>query len=100
MKKTQLTFKRAWQVYNGTTRSQAAVMVIPPKESEGEANNKHDGDQWLFVIKGRGRAEVERKTVTLSAGSLLMIEKGERHQIRNEGSAPLVTLNFYAPPQY
>ncbi|RYE65571.1 MAG: cupin domain-containing protein, partial [Rhizobiaceae bacterium] len=33
-------------------------------------------------------------------GSLLLIERGERHEIRNTGDAPLVTINFYTPPAY
>lgn len=29
-----------------------------------------------------------------------MIERGETHEIRNEGSKPLETLNLYVPPVY
>jgi len=36
----------------------------------------------------------------LRAGSLLLIEKKERHEIRNTGSTLLRTLNFYSPPAY
>ena len=32
--------------------------------------------------------------------ALLLIERGDRHEIRNDGRAPLVTLNFYVPPAY
>jgi len=31
---------------------------------------------------------------------LLLIERGDRHEIRNTGTIPLTTLNFYAPPAY
>jgi mannose-6-phosphate isomerase-like protein (cupin superfamily) len=36
----------------------------------------------------------------LRAGTLLLIERGERHEIRNTGRAPLRTLNVYVPPAY
>jgi mannose-6-phosphate isomerase-like protein (cupin superfamily) len=36
----------------------------------------------------------------LSAGDLLLIEKKEKHQIRNTGRVLLRTLNFYVPPAY
>lgn len=36
----------------------------------------------------------------LTASTLMLIEAGERHEIRNTGGAPLRTLNFYAPPAY
>jgi len=31
---------------------------------------------------------------------LLLIEQGDRHEIRNTGRALLRTLNFYTPPAY
>jgi mannose-6-phosphate isomerase-like protein (cupin superfamily) len=38
--------------------------------------------------------------VPLREGSPLLIEHGDRHEIRNNGRARLVTLNFYVPPAY
>jgi mannose-6-phosphate isomerase-like protein (cupin superfamily) len=29
-----------------------------------------------------------------------LIERGDRHEIRNTGRQPLKTLNFYVPPAY
>ena len=37
---------------------------------------------------------------TLKPNSLLLIEKGEPHQITATGKSPLVTLNLYTPPAY
>jgi len=80
---------------------QAAEMVIPPGEREGGPDNRHLGaDQWLFVVQGAGLAIVEGARRKLVAGSLLLIERGERHEIRNTGRGLLVTMNFYAPPGY
>jgi mannose-6-phosphate isomerase-like protein (cupin superfamily) len=81
---------------------QAAMMTLPPGESsDEEVANEHSGaEQWLFVVSGTGRAKVAGRTVPLRDGSLLLIEKAERHQITNTGRSPLVTLNFYAPPAY
>ena len=36
----------------------------------------------------------------LQAGSLLVIEHGEAHEIRCTGEEPLRTVNFYSPPAY
>src|SRR3954471_24702904 len=81
---------------------QAAMMVLKPGESSSdEPENEHPAaEQWLFVVSGGGRAKVGRRSLRLRAGSLLLIEKGEAHQITNTGDAPMVTLNFYAPPAY
>jgi oxalate decarboxylase/phosphoglucose isomerase-like protein (cupin superfamily) len=32
--------------------------------------------------------------------TLILIERGNRHEIRNTGRAPLRTLNIYVPPAY
>jgi mannose-6-phosphate isomerase-like protein (cupin superfamily) len=38
--------------------------------------------------------------VRLKAGSLVLIERGDRHEIRNTGRTLLKTLNIYVPPAY
>ncbi|SDQ66716.1 Cupin domain-containing protein [Pseudoxanthomonas sp. CF385] len=80
---------------------QAAQMVIKPGGSEGGPDNRHQGaDQWLFVAAGTGVAIVEGVRRVLRPGSLLLIERGERHEIRASGRQPLKTINFYSPPAY
>lgn len=76
-------------------------MVIQPGESEGGSDNTHDrGDQWLYVISGAGEATVSGSKVVLEPGTLLLIERGEPHEVRASKGEPLRTLNFYAPPEY
>ncbi|MBI4511024.1 MAG: cupin domain-containing protein [Deltaproteobacteria bacterium] len=90
-----------FQVVGETARSQAATMVLQPGSSTGGADNRHaDADQWLVVISGAGKAIIEGFEVSLTAGSLLLIEAGETHEIVNTGANPLATINFYAPPEY
>ncbi len=76
-------------------------MVIQPGAAEGGPANRHRGaDQWLFVLSGTGVARVNRRRHALRAGSLLLVESGEPHEIRNTGRRPLATINFYSPPAY
>lgn len=80
---------------------QAAEMVIAPGDKEGGPDNRHHGaDQWLFVISGTGLAIVEGSRRVLRKGSLLLVERGERHEIRNTGRTLLKTINFYSPTAY
>lgn len=82
-------------------KSQIAIMVLPPGGQSGSFGSDHpEADQTLIVLTGRGEATVEREVVELNEGDALLIEAGERHQIRNSGKAPLRTLNVYAPPGY
>ena len=76
-------------------------MNIAPGDAEGGPRNRHRGaDQWLYVLSGKGLAKLARRSVPLRAGALLLIERGERHEIRNIGTTMLRTLNLYAPPAY
>lgn len=101
MKRKHLRFGEGFRVAIGNRRSQAAEMVIPPGDSEGGPDNRHRGaDQWLFVLSGSGMAIVNGKRHALRAGSLLLIERGDVHEIRNSGRTALRTLNFYVPPAY
>lgn len=93
--------KADFKVIAGTKRSQAAIMVLDPHSSTGGPDNKHArSDQWLFVTSGKGTAIVAGREVPLKENSLLLIEAGETHEIKNVGDQPLKTLNFYCPPQY
>jgi mannose-6-phosphate isomerase-like protein (cupin superfamily) len=101
VKKKTLQFGHGFKVLIGNRRVQAAQMVIAPGDSEGGPTNRHRGsDQWLFVISGSGASIVGGRRHALKQHSLLLIEHGERHEIRNTGRIPLKTLNLYSPPGY
>jgi mannose-6-phosphate isomerase-like protein (cupin superfamily) len=90
-----------FKVMSSTREAQAAMMVLRPGQTTGEPQNEHPwAQQWLFVISGSGRAKVGHRWISLKANSLLIIEKGEVHQIKNSGRRALVTLNIYVPPAY
>jgi mannose-6-phosphate isomerase-like protein (cupin superfamily) len=101
MKLAEVEMKGGFRVLFGTERSQAATMVLGPGQSTGGRDNRHpESDQWLLISSGEGTAVIEGKEVHLQAGSLLLIEAGESHEIRNEGEHPLETLSLYSPPAY
>jgi mannose-6-phosphate isomerase-like protein (cupin superfamily) len=96
-----------FDVVAATRGVQAAKMtLVPGATSDDEPSNEHPrSEQWLFVIEGSGTAVIGKKKsalrrVALRRHSLLVVEKGEFHQIRNTGRKPLVTMNFYIPPAY
>jgi mannose-6-phosphate isomerase-like protein (cupin superfamily) len=90
-----------FDVLGGTDRSQAATMTLAPGRSTGGPRNAHRAsDQWLYVASGTGTATVEGERHRLRAGTLLLVEAGETHEIVNDGDEPLETVNVYAPPEY
>jgi len=100
-KRKTLRFGEGFRVALSNRRAQAAEMVLPPGDSEGGPDNRHRGsDQWLFVVAGTGVAIIGGKRSPIKPGTLLLIERGTNHEIRNTGSTLLKTLNVYVPPAY
>jgi mannose-6-phosphate isomerase-like protein (cupin superfamily) len=101
MKRKSLRFGKGFRVVPGNRRSQAAEMVLEPGDAEGGPGNRHRGsDQWLFVVSGTGVATVGGRRQPLRAGTLLLIERGDEHEVRNTGRGLLRTVNVYVPPAY
>ena len=101
MQHKHLRFGHGFRVVLGDAHSQATQMTLAPGDTEGGPDNRHQGaDQWLFVVSGTGVAVVEGERVELREGTLVLIGRGERHEIRNTGDTPLQTLNVYVPPAY
>ena len=101
MKRKRLRFGKGFRVVFGNRNAQAAEMVLVPGDSEGSPDNRHRGaDQWLYVISGHGSALVNGKRMAIGAGTLMLIQPKDRHEIRALGKEPLRTLNIYVPPAY
>lgn len=101
MKHEQLKFHKGFRVSVGNKKSQGAVMVLGAGDSEGGPDNRHRGtDQWLVVTEGSGVAVINGRKVPLKTGTLVLIEAGDTHEIRNTGRGLLKTVNVYLPPAY
>lgn len=101
MKHDQLRFVHEFRMLSKNRRSQAVEMVIPPGKTEGGPDDNHRGsDQWLYVVSGTGTAKVAGKRLRLRSRTLLLIERGDPHELKNTGRSPLRTINIYVPPAY
>lgn len=101
MKRALVSYRTGFHVLIGDDHSQAASMVIAPDSREGSPENFHRGaDQWVYVEDGVGEAVINGHKYHLKPGTLLLIQRGDKHEIRNSGKGPLKTLNFYVPPAY
>jgi mannose-6-phosphate isomerase-like protein (cupin superfamily) len=101
MQRKKLRFGKGFRVALRNRAAQAAEMVLAPGDAEGGSDNRHRGaDQWLYVLSGSGEATVGGKRYRLAAGTLMLIERRERHEVKNTGRGLLRTLNIYVPPAY
>jgi mannose-6-phosphate isomerase-like protein (cupin superfamily) len=90
-----------FKVIGRTPHAQAAMMTLSPGKATGEYANEHPRcEQWVFVVAGTGKARVGSRSVKITEGSLLLIERDEPHQVTCTGRTPLVALNLYVPPAY
>jgi mannose-6-phosphate isomerase-like protein (cupin superfamily) len=88
-----------YRVLADTGRSQAATMVLEPGTSVAKSEVTNEAcDQWVYVTRGEGRAYVGGCWLDIKAGSLLLIEAGESHEIRATGRIPLETISICATP--
>jgi mannose-6-phosphate isomerase-like protein (cupin superfamily) len=92
MKSDQLSFRPGFRLSVGNARSQAAVM--------GPDNYHRGADQWLFVLAGTGIAIINGHKTSLKTGKIVLIEAGDRRELRNTGRSLLKTVSVYAPPAY
>src|SRR5690348_1195 len=101
MKYKTLSLHSDFEVAFAARQVQAAEMTLAPGSNTGGPDNRHRGaDQWMYVVSGTGLAVIDGVQQPLQAGSLLVIEHGETHEIRCTGGQPLRTVNFYSPPAY
>lgn len=52
------------------------------------------------VMRGNNATQADGRRHKLAAGSLVFIERREKHQVKNTGRGLLRTLNLYLPPAY
>jgi mannose-6-phosphate isomerase-like protein (cupin superfamily) len=101
MKRKKLRLNEGFRMALANQRAQAAEMVLAPGDSEGGPTNRHRGsDQWLYVLSGTGSATINKQRYPLRRDTLILIERGDTHEIRNTGRSPLRTINVYVPPAY
>ncbi|MCB0103999.1 MAG: cupin domain-containing protein [Anaerolineales bacterium] len=77
---------------------QLVVMSLSPKEEIGM--ELHELDQFFRVEEGTGEALLEGVRTEISAGFVVLVPAGTKHNIINTGKIPLKLYTLYAPPDH
>jgi mannose-6-phosphate isomerase-like protein (cupin superfamily) len=80
-------------------KSQLVVMEIPPGGDIGEETHEKV-EQTLFFLSGVAKAVLNGKEQALTAGDVLVVTPGTKHNVINTGSEPLELYTVYAPPNH
>ena len=79
--------------------TQLVVMTIPPNGEIGEEVHENT-DQLLTFVSGVGEARVAGEKKSVSAGDLVFVPAGTKHNFVNTGPNPLVLYTMYAPAEH
>ena len=79
--------------------TQLVIMTIPPGGEIG--TEVHDDvDQILSFVSGIGKAVVSGKERKVTAGDIVVVPAGKKHNFLNDGPNPLVLYTVYGPPEH
>ena len=67
--------------------------IFPPGEIAG-AHSHADMTEVFYVESGQGVISVNEKLITLKAGTCVVIEPNESHELKNTGSTDMVVIYF------
>lgn len=86
------------QVVATNKHSQLVLMSILPGEDIGE--EIHDLDQILYIAQGTGRAVLDGQETEITAGDVINVPEGAKHNIINSGTNALKLFTVYSPPEH
>ena len=82
-----------------TEHTQLVAMTIPAGGEIGE--EVHDGiDQVLIALDGTGTSILDGAKSPFTAGDVVVVPQGVRHNFVNDGDRPLRIATVYGPPDH
>jgi len=78
--------------------SQLVVMSLA--QEEGIGLEKHDVDQFIYVVDGQGTGVLDGSEEELDKGDAICVPAGTWHNIINSGDEPMKLITVYSPPEH
>jgi quercetin dioxygenase-like cupin family protein len=84
----------SWPAWAGEGSDAAACYFeIPPGCSLGR--HVHDAEEQVVILEGEATATVAGRSQRLTAPGLVVMPKGEPHDLRNEGDGTLRAIGYF-----
>ncbi len=83
----------------GNTVMEPHLFRIAPKAGSGESYT-HDGEEFLYVLRGKLQISVEEKKYRLKAGDSFYFESSSPHEWVNPGRSETLVLWVNTPPSF
>ena len=78
---------------------QLVLMTLKPGEEIGEETHE-DRDQFFRVEEGEGTVYIDGAPNKVRDDFAVIVPAGARHNVVNDGSAPLRLYTLYGPPEH
>lgn len=78
---------------------QVVIMSIPAGGEIGEEIHP-DNDQTLLLVEGDGQVVLDGQSADFSAGDLVLVPAGTKHNFVAGGEAPMKIITTYSPPHH
>jgi quercetin dioxygenase-like cupin family protein len=73
-------------------------VTIDPEKEHPKVGYRHEGEEFVYVLSGKIKITVGKKTTSLSPGETLHFDSGTRHVLKNPGREPAVlVVVIYTP---
>ena len=80
------------------THLSVCVVRIAPGETVKPAHSHPNGEEVVYIIRGRGRVVVDGVVDAVKEGTAILFPQGSVHMLQNNGSEEMKAICFYAPP--
>ena len=78
---------------------QLVLMTLQPGEEIGEETHE-DRDQFFRIEEGRGTIHIDGEAKPVEDDFAVIVPAGARHNVVNNGDAPLRLYTLYGPPEH
>lgn len=79
--------------------TQLVIMTIPPGGEIG-VETHDENDQILSFVSGTGKAVIGKQEKQVTAGDVVVVPAGTKHNFLNVGPNALVLYTVYGPPDH
>lgn len=86
------------KVLTTSPHSQLVVMSLLPGEEIGE--EVHEGDQFIRVEAGQGKAVLDGKDYAIEDDYAIVIPAGTKHNVVNTGASAMKLYTVYSPAEH
>ena len=96
----------AYEFITPHTRNGPSLMMdalyfkMEPKSHASDEPICHDGDEFVYVIRGQLEFRVSGATYIVEEGGSIYVPKGVAHEVYNPGKIPAEGLGIVTPPVY